>query len=542
MNNELEELKNKIGDREWRINHLYYIIDKNLQRVLFRKNRAQEDFDRRKTKRNIILKSRRIGFTTYEAVDMLDETIFTPNFTGLFTAHTQNDAEDIFDNKINYAWKNLNENIKALLKVDTSNSNKLKFDLGDNVFSSITVSNSGRSGTNNRVHVSEYAKLCAKYPLKAEEIISGTFPSVPPEGRIDIESTAEGMNGNYYDIFIEAHTRTRPARDKEFTAFFYNWTWDDEEIAKIKIAIPTSEMEESRRFADYQILHNLTDIQITYYYGQWCALKKDWDKLHQEYPTTPEEAFVASGNTFFNKERIVSLMAVCPQPLEVDKEKIPVKLLNHYLNKDLIIYELPEVFASYVAGGDVAEGKGEDNSVLDIIDNRTLKTVAKFKSNKIRPDEYAEVCNELGKWYNTAYLGIESNSGLWVLTELLEKYQYPNLYWREAIDDITHSVGKKVGFSTSGVSRKPLLDNLLVVVNTNDKCWTNKGFLDECLTFIRNDMGRPEAAEGKHDDEVIATAIAYYIRENAPAELARPIGEPTTMAERVKAYLENKNK
>lgn len=57
----------------------------------------------------------------------------------------------------------------------------------------MTVSNSGRSGTHNRVHVSEFAKLCAKYPAKADEIITGTIPSVPANGRMDIESTAEGM-------------------------------------------------------------------------------------------------------------------------------------------------------------------------------------------------------------------------------------------------------------------------------------------------------------------------------------------------------------
>jgi len=523
------------------MSHFYYIVDKNLKKIIFKKNRAQEDFDKRKTNRNIILKSRRIGFTTYEAIDMLDDTLFTLNFTGLFTAHTQNDAEDIFDNKINYAWKNLDEDYKGMWDVDSSNANKLKFDFKEGSFSSITVSNSGRSGTNNRVHVSEYAKLCAKYPLKAEEIISGTFPSVPPEGRIDIESTGEGMSGNFYELFIEAHNRKRPARDQEFTAFFYNWTWDDEEIAKIKQAIPIKEMEESRRFEEYQKLHNLSDIQITYYYNKWCALNKDWDKLHQEYPITPEESFVASGNTFFNKERIVNLIAICPKPIEVEKEKIPAKLLNYYLDKDLLIWELPEAFGSYVAGGDVAEGKQGDSSVLNIINNKTLKTVAKFNSNRIRPDEFAEVCDELGKWYNTAYLGIESNSGLWVLTELLETYQYPSLYFREAIDDITHAVGKKVGFSTSGVSRKPLLDNLLVAVNMYN-CWTNKDFLKECLTFIRNDAGRPEAAEGKHDDEIIATAICFYIRENAPAEFIRPIGEPITIEERIKAYLENKYK
>ena len=52
MNNEIEELKKYIGDREWRLANLYFIIDKNLNKILFKKNRAQADFDKRKTKRN----------------------------------------------------------------------------------------------------------------------------------------------------------------------------------------------------------------------------------------------------------------------------------------------------------------------------------------------------------------------------------------------------------------------------------------------------------------------------------------------------------
>jgi hypothetical protein len=518
--------------------HLYFIVDKDKNKILFKRNRAQKDFNERKTNRNVILKSRRIGFTTDEALDMLDDTLFTLNFNSLFTAHTQIDAEEIFDNKINFAWKNIDPIYKNMWEVDTSNANKLKFCFpGDNSFSTITVSNSGRSGLNNRVHVSEYAKLCAKYPSKGEEIISGTFPSVPPEGRIDIESTAEGMCGNFYEIFIEAYHRNRPTRDKEFTAFFYNWTWDDKEIAKIKIVIPVSEMEESQRFRDYQVLHSLTDIQITYYYGQWCALNKDWDKLHQEYPTTPEEAFVASGNTFFNKERITYLSTDTPKKIEVDKFKLPEKLLKYYIDGTLSIYETPQELGSYVIAGDVAEGKGQDSSACVCINNKTLKPAAEFDSNKIRPDEYAEFLNALGRYYNTAYLAVESNSGLWVLTELLETYQYPNLYWREAIDDVSHTVNKRLGFSTSGLSRKPMLDNLLVQVNLYEGIWTSK-FLQECLVFVKNDMGRPEAMEGKHDDMVIAYGICHYCRDNAVSEHQAPeTGELKSSQERIMARL-----
>lgn len=53
-------------------------------------------------------------------------------------------------------------------------------------------------------------------------------------------------------------------------------------------------MQVPKEFQDYQIIHRLTDLQITYYYHKWLSLNKDWNALRREYPTTPEEAFEAA--------------------------------------------------------------------------------------------------------------------------------------------------------------------------------------------------------------------------------------------------------
>jgi phage terminase large subunit len=116
------------------------------------------------------------------------------------------------------------------------------------------------------------------------------------------------------------------------------------------------------------------------------------------------------------------------------------------------------------------------------------------------------------------------------------------LYWRERIDDVTHAVSKQLGFHTGTGSqgRKVMLDNLLVEVNNLDGVWTND-FLQECLVFIRNDQGRPEAAEGKHDDEVISTGICHYVRQNAPAEFKDPSNaQPKSVEQKIMERLERK--
>lgn len=535
------EMGKNLLNKEWRVNNLYKIVNKDLQKIKFQRNEAQRDFQIKKTNRNIILKSRQLGFTTDESIDTLDDVLFNSNFSALFIAHTKEDATEIFDKKVSFAWQNLDKDLTTLYQVDAESSNKLKFGFGDGEFSTFIVANSGRSGTYNRVHVSELAKLCRKYPARADEIISGTFPAVPIEGRIDIESTAEGMDGIFYEMFNEAWNRKRPALPTEFTAHFYNWTWDKEEIRKIEQAIPTAEMDEGKKFKEIQDLYEYSDLEITYYYLKWLGLKKDWDKMHQEYPNTPEEAFVASGNTFFNKEKLIEQIALAPEPIEMKANEMPAKLYNYYLDGDLKIYEKPQEFIYYVIGADVAEGKNNDSSSANGINNKTAKPAFGFNSNKIRPDEYAEVLNELGLWYNKAYLAVESNTGLWVLTELNEKYNYPNLYWREQVEEVTHAVGKKLGYHTGTGSqgRKVMLDNLLVEVNNNLGIWT-KPFLNEALTFIRNDQGRPEAAEGKHDDEVLSVGICHFVRNNVPAQFENITAQPKSVEERIMARLAKK--
>lgn len=287
----------RLLDKSWRIQHLYKIRNKNKELIKFKRNRAQEHFNQNKWYRNIILKSRQLGFTTDESIDSLDDTLFTKNNECLLIAHNLDAAKAIFDKKIDLAWKNLHPELQALYKVDANTAQALKFEFGDGTFSSIAVDTSGRSGTYNRVHVTEFADMCKKYPQRALDIIEGTIPAVPTKGRVDIESTSQGASGEFFDMFQEAWGR-EPVLPVQYKAHFYNWTWDDEELSKTNIiAILPKE------FRDYQKLHKLTDLEISYYYSKWESLNKDWNSLHREYPTTPEEAFEAIvEGTFYGVE------------------------------------------------------------------------------------------------------------------------------------------------------------------------------------------------------------------------------------------------
>ena len=270
--------------KDWRINNLYKIRDKKQNLIKFKRNKAQEDFAKNKWTRNIILKSRQLGFTTDESVDSLDDALFTKNTECLLIAQNLDAGKAIFDKKIELAWKNVHPELKKLYKVDANTAQTLKFEFGDGSFSTIAVDTNGRSGTYNRVHVTEFADICKKYPAKAKDILDGTIPAVPTNGRVDIESTSQGASGDFYDIFTRAWDRGEPKNPVEFKAHFYNWTWDEEIESIEPIEVP-------EKFREYQKINNLTDQQITYYYFKWLSLNENWNSLHKEYPTTPEEAF-----------------------------------------------------------------------------------------------------------------------------------------------------------------------------------------------------------------------------------------------------------
>jgi hypothetical protein len=172
-----------------------------------------------------------------------------------------------------------------------------------------------------------------------------------------------------------------------------------------------------------------------------------------------------------------------------------------------------------------------------VVNNKTLKTVAKFRDH-LSPDKLVLVAFALGIWYNQAYLGIEVNKdGLWVNTELF-KMGYPNLYYRETIDDITNRVSPRLGFKTDERTRPYILSELQKMIANFSDIWTDKDFLEECLTFVRNRSGRPEAMSGKNDDCVFATAIAYEIRRNAPVEFGRPMEKLDTGEDYVRRRLD----
>lgn len=285
-----DELKKNMGDRLWRLNHLYYITNEQGQRVLFKCRPVQLLFFKALHWLNIILKSRQHGITTFCCLMMLDMCLFNSNTKAGIIAHNMQAAGEIFRDKVKYPYSQLPEALRLSLPA-------IKCDAGQLILnnnSSLMIATSLRSGTYQWVHISEYGKICAKTPERAIEIQSGTLEAVHEGGFITIESTAEGSAGDFYDRCKDAEDlkhRGRELGPMDYRFHFFAWFQDPKNTTDPKFV---SEPEDVKEYLDK--LENGLDLTLSTGQRAWYVQKKSKLKLliYREHPSTPDEAFKAS--------------------------------------------------------------------------------------------------------------------------------------------------------------------------------------------------------------------------------------------------------
>ncbi|MDR1736058.1 MAG: PBSX family phage terminase large subunit [Oscillospiraceae bacterium] len=173
------------------------------------------------------------------------------------------------------------------------------------------------------------------------------------------------------------------------------------------------------------------------------------------------------------------------------------------------IYVPPQPGRPYVIGGDTAGG-GSDCFVGQVIDNVTGSQVAVLR-HRFDEDVFAGQLDALGRFYNNALIGVETNFSTYPIREL-ERLGYPRLYVREEEDSITRRAKNSYGVRTTSLTRPVMLSGLIAALREDMALVQDETTLLEMLTFVRNENLRPEAERGAHDDCVMALAIAHYIR------------------------------
>lgn len=461
----------------------------------------------RKPIRIIILKARQMGFSTETEAIIFKNVVTHHNYNAGIVAHKEDSTANLF-NMSKRMLEYLPEDIKPERK--KSNAKELVFnnEQGTGLDSRMKVMTAGgkgigRSDTFTALHLSELAF----WEGDKKVTMTGLLQAVPntPDSMIIIESTANG-----YEYFKEMWDRA-VAGESDFYPLFIGWN----ELKEYSMPYTGFDLTQEERELKEQ--YNLTLEQLTW--RRWCIKNNcsgDINQFKQEYPICPEEAFLSTGNCYFNKENIINRINTAPEPLVKGKFTCyydGIRIRNQkFLEQDdgnIKIYEYPQKRVPYVLGGDTA-GEGSDFFTAHVINNITGKQVAVLKQqyNEI---EYVKQVYCLGMFYNCALIGLENNFSTYP-TQKLAELNYPNQFVRKKEDQYNNKYEKSFGFKTTSITRPYILGLLQEIVHDNIEAIQDKETLREMLTFIVNDKGRAEAEEGYHDDLVMALAISYYIR------------------------------
>lgn len=469
--------------------------------------------------RVIILKARQMGFSTLTEGIVFWATATRENTDSMIIAHKDEATANLFRmSKLFY--EQLPPPIKPMLQA--SNAQELNFDKPSRDRSerkglksrircaTAGGSGQGRSYTLRNVHMSEFAF----WPGDKLETYSGIMQAVPDEpGTIVIvESTANG-----YDMFKTLWDRAvaaQQAGDEEgFIPVFFPWY----EMSEYRRPVPPGfELTDEER--ELKATFKLDDEQIAW--RRWCIEVNcggDLNKFKQEYPATPDEAFIATGTCVFDKEALVlRRAAVSADKWEYGRftyrnDGLRISDIKWQPEKGgpIRIKKKPEEGVPYVIGGDTA-GTGSDFFVGQVLDNTSGEQVAVLQQ-LMGETEYTRQMYCLGMYYNTALIGIETNYSTYPVQEL-ERLRYPKQYVRQHLDKYTQKLTDEFGFNTTSRTRPTIIDNLKAVAREHLELISDYGTLGEMLTFVYDENWRPEAEEGEHDDLVMALAIAHEIR------------------------------
>lgn len=300
---DVEELAKCMADGFWRVCHLYKILvkgdDEDDEGTIqnFRPNRAQRRFIKRMWHRNLILKARQLGFTTLVCILWLDHALFNRDQRCGIVSYDRESAFFILRDKVKFAYDQLPASLKEAVRITSSNSTEILFSNN----SSIRVAVSMRSGTIHRLHISEYGKICAKYPAKAMEVMTGSLPAVPLNGVTIIESTAEGMDGDFFKKSQKAeqlHEAGKTLSPKDFRFHFYAWWMEP----KYRLPDPSTVVITAKHHNYFNEVEGIVGggMKLDLHQRAWYVatfegeFSSNEETMWREYPSYPGEAFKVS--------------------------------------------------------------------------------------------------------------------------------------------------------------------------------------------------------------------------------------------------------
>jgi len=451
-----------------------------------RANKTQQAFELRRGKRNIVLKARQMGLTTWTAARFFLKTVTQPGTLTLEVAHTQEAAEEIF--RIVHRFLDwLPEELRqGPLRTSRANVRQLVFPELDAQYRVVSAGdrNAGRGLTVQNLHCSELAR----WPGDPTETLAGLRAAMAPEAELILESTPDGVGGCFHEEWLKAD-------EAGMMRHFFPWWMEPRYRAAAVDEAGLTEEESALRKR-----HGLDLKQI----GFRRQIRANFRGLaRQEYAEDEESCFRASGDSVFELEAIEQRLDTAPEPQERRR------------NGGLEVWLPPIVGKEYLIAVDPAGGGSDgDYSAAQVVEMETGMQCAEFAEH-LGGLELARFVTKLASEYNRALLVVERNNhGSGVLAHLETGCQEARVY----------SQNGEAGWLTTSVSRPAMLGRLDAALAESPECFMSRRLLGECRSFVQLPNGKSGARTGTHDDRVMAMAIGLAARaEMLGKDRCRPI-------------------
>ncbi len=423
---------------------------------------------------SIVLKSRQIGWSTLVALYSLWLAFFWPDKLIIMLSKGDREAMKLLQ-KATYAYEALPAWMKLRgPKRTTRNLKKLSFDNASIIESLPSKEDPARSSTASLVIVDEWAFLD-----NPEDAWASIEPIADVGGRVIGLSTANGWGNFFHTMWVNATTGV-----SQFRPMFFPWSANDE-----------------RDEAWLQAKFDNTP-------QQWL--------VHQEYPTTEDEAFIKSGNPVFDVEALAKMATFSPKRGHLrsaggkrEVEFVPTS------KGPLRIFHPPIYGESYVVGGDVAQGlEHGDFSSAHVICAKTNEVVAVWHGHT-DPDLFGDEMCLLGYHFNTALVGVEVNNHGLTTLKAMQRAAYPRMFFRREQDKRYDTQGPQLGWYTSMVTKPLMIDELAMALRA-ELILEDSETIAELRTYVRDERGQMNGSP--YDDRVISLAIANQMRRYHSAQ------------------------
>lgn len=480
------------------------VITKDGTRMPVQQSPIISMFEPARTGRDLVLKPRQVFFTTWE---LARDIWFFMTKAGsrvviLCQSDKDNSAPKALSARLVTMFEGLRRNFPNAPFAKVSDTRWVRTDGtgGELIITGAgatekSASKKGRSGTIHRLHVTEVA-----FFEFAHETLTAILECVPgPEmgTEITFESTPKGAAGFFYESYITAKDGAagpgKPGKSG-YAAHFYRWFEQPEYRAKLldsEVIVPISEREK-----ELVEIHKVSPEQLKWYRQKVADPSKGQAKVDQEYPSDEETCWLFDGRTFFDKESLSKLKMGC-------RDAIDVKLAGAFR-----IWHRAEPGKLYVLCADPSDGNGGDPAVAHVFEKETGRHMATLHG-QFRPDIFADHLATIGWAFNKAIIVVERTSSHAAVHLGLSQWKrprnegvgYPSIYVH---DD------RKLGYPMNTATRPLVLDTLEAAIRTGTFKTLDVEFVKEAQLFIVIDE-KPQAAQGAHDDRIMAAAIGWKL-------------------------------